>query len=168
MPGGHRSGPVYVATSVGAGRLPLADSTRRQPRPKPLPSHTPKRGRMSPSWGATEPMLRPQNSSPHTRPVATADPYKMPASSRFSLQVAVVPEQHRQAHPAPVHSPATAAPKDRGAGEVQLRQDDGGGAVGDKADEPPQPGLEHAAGEQQHLGDALLPPQSGWPRPAPG
>ena len=28
VPGGHRSGPVYVATSVGAGRLPLADSTR--------------------------------------------------------------------------------------------------------------------------------------------
>ena len=28
VPGGDRSGPVYVATSVGAGRLPLADSTR--------------------------------------------------------------------------------------------------------------------------------------------
>ncbi len=28
VPSGHRSGPVYVATSVGAGRLPLADSTR--------------------------------------------------------------------------------------------------------------------------------------------
>ena len=28
VPSGDRSGPVYVATSVGAGRLPLADSTR--------------------------------------------------------------------------------------------------------------------------------------------
>ena len=57
VPGGHRSGPVYVATSVGAGRLPLADSTRGGSRdPKPLPSPTPKKGgRMSPSWGGTAP-----------------------------------------------------------------------------------------------------------------
>ena len=57
VPGGHRSGQVYVATSVGAGRLPLADSTRGGSRdPQPLPSHTPKKGgRMSPSWGASAP-----------------------------------------------------------------------------------------------------------------
>ena len=44
VPGGHRSGPVYVATSVGAGHLPLADSTRGGSRdPKPPPSHTSKK-----------------------------------------------------------------------------------------------------------------------------
>src|SRR5699024_6314586 len=50
VPGGHRSGPVYVATSVGAGRLPLADSTRGGSRDQPPPSRTQKRGgRTSPT-----------------------------------------------------------------------------------------------------------------------
>ena len=78
VPGGHRSGPVYVATSVGAGRLPLADSTRGGSRdPKPLPSHTPKKGgRMSPSWGGTAPGVfacgRGGQGASATAPAATA------------------------------------------------------------------------------------------------
>ena len=53
VPGGHRSGPVYVATSVGAGRLPLADSTRGGSRDQPPPSHTQKRGDARPQQGGT-------------------------------------------------------------------------------------------------------------------
>ena len=78
VPGGHRSGPVYVATSVGAGRLPLADSTRGGSRdPKPPPSPTPKKGgRMSPSWGGTAPGVfacgRGGQGASATAPAATA------------------------------------------------------------------------------------------------
>ena len=78
VPGGHRSGPVYVATSVGAGRLPLADSTRGGSRdPQPPPSHTPKKGgRMSPSWGGTAPGVfacgRGGQGASATAPAATA------------------------------------------------------------------------------------------------
>ena len=54
VPSGHRSGPVYVATSVGAGRLLLADSTRGEPPFCGPPRWVQETGKRQPSRGAGE------------------------------------------------------------------------------------------------------------------
>ena len=54
VPSGDRSGPVYVATSVGAGRLPLADSTRGEPPFCGPPRWVQETGKRQPSRGAGE------------------------------------------------------------------------------------------------------------------
>ena len=54
VPSGHRSGPVCVATSVGAGRLLLADSTRGEPPFCGPPRWVQDTGKGQPSRGAGE------------------------------------------------------------------------------------------------------------------
>ena len=54
VPSGHRSGPACVATSVGAGRLPLPDSTRGEPPFCGPPRWVQETGKGQPGRGAGE------------------------------------------------------------------------------------------------------------------